>query len=163
MFKWPIHIKIILDVQIIFSVHPQVSWSDTDHYKHTNFTSYARYTVDALHAAIRAETENSDGSFSKDSPLSNGDGSNQREITSGSGDARPTALKGITREVISNGLKNIQVCYLSESLEGQILNAHIWQEAGQKNVVFCSIERDRKEVCQLQLEYFDDSKSDALL
>ncbi|CAG5117187.1 unnamed protein product [Candidula unifasciata] len=142
----------------------QVSWSDTDHYQHTNFTSYARFSIDALHAAIRMENGNTENSRSnKDSPATNADGHNQREKASDSSDAHPAALKGITREIISNGLKNIQICYLNESLEGQNLDAHVWQQAGQKHEVFCSIERGSVEVCQLKLEYFENDESDDLI
>lgn len=30
-----------------------VAWSDTDHNAHTNFTSYIRFAVDAVHHAVR--------------------------------------------------------------------------------------------------------------
>uniref|UniRef100_A0A0B6ZLL4 Uncharacterized protein n=1 Tax=Arion vulgaris TaxID=1028688 RepID=A0A0B6ZLL4_9EUPU len=64
-------------------------------------------------------------------------------------------LQGICKEKIANGLKNVQICYLSESLEGQTLNVHVWQQVGLEYVVWCAVERDSKDICQIKLEYFD--------
>ena len=31
----------------------KIAWSDTDNYKHTNFASYPRFALDAVHDALR--------------------------------------------------------------------------------------------------------------
>ena len=43
------------ELNYLASLIPQVkiAWSDTDNYKHTNFASYPRFAVDAVHDALR--------------------------------------------------------------------------------------------------------------
>jgi len=31
----------------------KIAWSDTDNYKHTNFSSYLRFAIDAVHDALK--------------------------------------------------------------------------------------------------------------
>ncbi|BFZ22274.1 hypothetical protein BsWGS_25313 [Bradybaena similaris] len=160
-----------------------VSWSDTDIQKHTNFASYVRFALDCLHAAVREEpgdsTKNSTPTKSKEA-THNGSEINSETVTTSESvlnhdgsDGNPQSkssskhattngnttpdkpLQGITKEKIANGLKTIQICYLSESLEGETLNVHIWQEAGLEYDVWCAVERDSKDICQIKLEYFD--------
>ncbi|CAL1536199.1 unnamed protein product [Lymnaea stagnalis] len=125
---------------LTYSMPVVVRWSDTDNYNHTNFASYVHWAINAIHAAIREE-EKAKGLKS-----------------TVSADQLPSsALNGINKDIVSNGLKDVQICYLNESLEGQALNVHVWQQDNLEHKVFTSIERGEDDICQLQFEYFSSS------
>ncbi|KAI8767403.1 hypothetical protein BgiMline_026392 [Biomphalaria glabrata] len=109
-----------------------VRWSDTDGYNHTNFASYVHWVVNAIHASLSEQS----AEVAKDESSS-------------------SAMPLISKEIITNGLKDIQICYLSESLENQSLDVHIWQQDQENHKVYAAIERGKDDICQMQLEYFD--------
>lgn len=102
---------------------------------------------------VNHEQAASDSKNGHDGNLQNKSG-NEHAMTNGNS-TPDKPLQGITKDKIANGLKTIQICYLSESLEGQTLNVHIWQQAGLEYDVWCAVERDSKDICQMKLQYFD--------
>ena len=65
-----------------------------------------------------------------------------------------SGLGGLSEQVVARGVSRLQVSYQSESLEGQTLTSHLWQnEEEGDQVVRCSIERDGRNICQLVIQY----------
>lgn len=155
----------VLSVVSYFSLCSQVNWSDTDNYKHTNFASYVRFGLDALHAALLEgkETSSENPDVSQEPVSTNNSRTNYSQTEVNGTGIFSKALQGISEKKIANGLKTVQINYLNESVEGQILNAHVWQQAGHENVVWCSIEQGIKDICQIKFEYFStDELSDSI-
>ncbi|CAL1536200.1 unnamed protein product, partial [Lymnaea stagnalis] len=114
----------------------KVRWSDIDYNNHSTFTSYVHWAINAIHATIREEDE-----------------AKGLKSTFGADQRPSSALNGINKDIITNGLKDVQICFLSESLEGQVLNVHVWQQHNLAHAVFTSIERDSEVICQIKFEY----------
>ena len=52
----------------------------------------------------------------------------------------------------------MQAVFLSECLHGDALETHLWQEdGGEKELVYFSVTKDGKDVCQMKMWFFDDS------
>ncbi|CAG5131212.1 unnamed protein product [Candidula unifasciata] len=58
------------------------------------------------------------------------------------------------RDMIRDGLKVLNICYVNECHEGDIIDVHVWQEDSEACTVRCSIEKGSQLLCQLRLEYF---------
>ncbi|GFN93389.1 hypothetical protein PoB_001989500 [Plakobranchus ocellatus] len=120
--------------------HPiLVQWSDTDEFGHANWASYVQWAADAVHAALRPSK-----------------GSNQPPSAS-----TAPALRGLTRETYSRGLAKFQVSYYRECVEGDQVEAHVWQDKsdGDPGLVYCCLVKDREEICQVKMWYFKGDKT----
>ena len=132
------------------TISSQVQWTDTDQYKHTNFTTYARWALDALHAALRMKDE----SQHKLSNAPNGTDEKYPDQTEAC-----VALPYITNEILTGGLHKMQVTYMKECLEGECVETHVWQEdGGEKELVLFSVVKDGEDVCQMKMWYFSDDE-----
>uniref|UniRef100_A0A2C9L6B3 Acyl-ACP thioesterase-like C-terminal domain-containing protein n=2 Tax=Biomphalaria glabrata TaxID=6526 RepID=A0A2C9L6B3_BIOGL len=109
-----------------------VQWLDTDGFRHTNFSSYVNWVLNAIYSSL-----------------------SKQELEPAQGSSSSAFLPGVTRAALSRGVKDLKIRYISESLENQNLNVYVWQEESQTNTFFASVERENLQVCQLQLEYFD--------
>ena len=66
-----------------------------------------------------------------------------------------SVLDGIKQKHLRGGLKRVEMCYLKECVEGDLVLTHLWQEAGRDTEVMCSVELASGEpLCHLTLEYF---------
>ena len=138
------------------SITSQVQWTDTDQFKHTNFTTYVRWALDALHAALFLQPGSTSGDSSDNLP-----GTSSTANGPGEGEPNPPssnaslALRGITKETVARGLHKMQVSYMKECLEGDHVETHLWQEEGaEKELVLFSVVRAGEDVCQLKMWYF---------
>lgn len=109
----------------------QVQWSDIDQYNHTNYTSYSKFAVDSMQAALHKQEK----------------------------DGRVEGLKDLTFDFVDNGLKQLNICYLQQSLMGDTLDVHVWQEEGDSHTIICSMHLGESHICQVFLEYFDSDNS----
>lgn len=69
-------------------------------------------------------------------------------------DANSSSLWEVTKDVVNEGLKSLEVLYASDCVEGDIVGVHIWQEEFESYTFRCSIEKGPKLICQIVLEYF---------
>ncbi|RUS78434.1 hypothetical protein EGW08_013808 [Elysia chlorotica] len=137
---------------VTFSQSSKVQWSDTDQYKHTNFTTYARWAMDTLHAALRIRDDPRPQSQHKpgDDAQSGINGKYPDQTIDAS-----KALPNITKEILSCGLHKVQITYLKECLEGETVETHVWQEDGaEKELVLFSVVKNNEDVCQIKMWYF---------
>ena len=66
-----------------------------------------------------------------------------------------TALRGITKETVANGVRRVHINYLKECLEGECVQTHVWQEeGGEKELVLFSVVKDGEDICQMKMWYF---------
>ncbi|XP_059174192.1 uncharacterized protein LOC131954484 isoform X2 [Physella acuta] len=75
-------------------------------------------------------------------------------------DKKTAAMRGLTEEIILNGLKNLQIVNFQECLEGDHLDIHVWQDAADKHVVYCSAEKGSKKIAQIKFSYYDTCQHD---
>ncbi|BFZ06284.1 hypothetical protein BsWGS_09323 [Bradybaena similaris] len=64
------------------------------------------------------------------------------------------ALRGMSEDIVKQGMKLLRVCYINECNEGDVVDVHLWQEAGEGFTVRCSVEKGEQLICQIVLEYF---------
>ncbi|KAK0048208.1 hypothetical protein Bpfe_022468 [Biomphalaria pfeifferi] len=144
----------------------QIVWSDTDSNNHTNFSSYVQFGLDTLRLALlqmdlstcqKIESPNLAHS------VTDTEGSKTKTLTEMVSAANcncdvqsnVSAIPWMTKDLLTNGVKNLKICYMRESVEGDMLDVHVWQEPGEEFKVRGSIEAlDGKAICQYIIEYF---------
>ncbi|KAH9509826.1 hypothetical protein Btru_045329 [Bulinus truncatus] len=146
----------------------QIVFSYTDANNHTNFSSYVQFGLDTLHLAMlqKSQTSHVDGNLrGPDHKLFN---TSQEAPKTSAGvvscscesSCPVSAVPWMTEDIVRNGVRNLKICYMKESLEGGIIDVHIWQEAGEEMKVKCSVETlEGIILCQFILEYFPPSSS----
>ena len=104
----------------------KIAWSDTDNYKHTNFSSYLRFAIDAVHDALKQGKLQSQIS--------------EAEVSSGTAVAKVAYLgESVEGDVLRvkvwcpEGLERTVMCSMEK--EGQVVN--------QVTLTFHSAERER--------------------
>ncbi|CAG5120785.1 unnamed protein product [Candidula unifasciata] len=162
----------------------QVLWIETDSNAHTNFTSYVKYATDGLHSAMREASKDDSTDFASGHQDATSDNVTASSITNssfagetaswtsdvpseaafsgntawtGSSTGRRCsrrALKDMSKDILKQGLKLLRVCYINECLEGDVVDVHLWQEAGEEFTVRCSVEKGEQLICQIVLQYF---------
>ncbi|XP_005099554.1 uncharacterized protein LOC101846505 [Aplysia californica] len=143
----------------------KVAWSDTDWYQHTNYASYARFATNALHQALVSgatqlpREKSSSESNTRTSFSSTGRSTGTSSDISGSPSPQSNELsssvfQGISEDVVKNGLKTFRIVYFQECKEGETIDVHLWQQAGEMNVVRCHVNRGDQLLAQMTLEYF---------
>ncbi|XP_060074953.1 uncharacterized protein LOC132554654 [Ylistrum balloti] len=92
-----------------------IAWSDTDANLHTNWTSYARFAVDAAHHCHQnGALENFEDNF-------------------------------------SNGIHKVQIYFYGESVQGDKLTVHTWQDKSDHRILMMDIYNKEKSICQIKL------------
>ncbi|GFN93386.1 hypothetical protein PoB_001989200 [Plakobranchus ocellatus] len=149
--------------------HPiQVQWSDTDEYRHANWSSYMKWATDALHAALMLDknVKSSSGDSGRQTATATSTHCNNDKTpltTSPEQAENPgkmargaVALCGINEETMRQGLAKFQVSFYRECLEGDQVEAHVWQDGsdGDPGLVYCCLVKDREEICQVKMWYF---------
>lgn len=124
----------------------QVTWSDTDKNDHTNYASYIQFAINGIQQALKLKEVADIYAVSEKS--------DQRKTCTSTRQAK-LCLRGMSREIMRNGLHSAKISFLKESLLGDVLDIHLWQEDGCEPNVFCVVELGGKELCQIQLEYFN--------
>ncbi|KAI8778202.1 hypothetical protein BgiBS90_020852 [Biomphalaria glabrata] len=143
----------------------QIVWSNTDSNNHTNFSSYVQFGLDTLRLALLQKGLSS--CQKTESPNQTHNVIDTECIKTKSLPATPSncsiqsivsALPWLTKGLLTSGVKNLKTCYMRESVEGDILDVHVWQEPGEEFKVRSSIEAlDGKVICQYIIEYFTPS------
>ncbi|GFS11589.1 hypothetical protein ElyMa_001351300 [Elysia marginata] len=129
--------------------HPSVvQWSECGRtFKNADWTAYADWAVDALRAALLLQTDTSYVPFSYGAPPGESPTMKAR-----------AALRGITSDMVDNGFRKMQAVFLSECLEGEYIETHLWQDdSGEKELVYFSVVKNGKDVCQMKIWFFSDS------
>ncbi|GFO22931.1 hypothetical protein PoB_004943600 [Plakobranchus ocellatus] len=138
-----------------FALPFTVRWADTDGYNHTNFSTYAHWAVNALHAALLIQSNSNEHTTNNVGTASTGLGEGTASAA-----AAASALHGITKEIVARGLQKMQVTYMKECLEGELVETHVWQEeGGEREMVWFSIVKDGEDICQMKMWYFPDNAS----
>ncbi|GFN93387.1 hypothetical protein PoB_001989300 [Plakobranchus ocellatus] len=136
----------------------QVQWSETDEYGHANWASYMKWVTDALHAALLPKkTGNSTTTNPSQEKSAQGQPGGQSQQTSIRGAG---ALCGITEETVRRGLAKFQVTYYRECLEGDQIQAHVWQDKRERDQgpVYGCVMKAGEEICEIKLWYFTDDE-----
>ncbi|RUS75987.1 hypothetical protein EGW08_016232 [Elysia chlorotica] len=141
----------------------QVLLSDIDGNKHTNYKVYIRGCYDALQHAITTKemlrpikiesaTDGPSGEMTGTNP-------NVGNPSASANDSHKEVLpKWLTADIMKKGIKTLRAKFIKESLCGEEVTTHVWQERDKPLWVFFSMEREttngNQVLFEMSLEYF---------
>ncbi|RUS86507.1 hypothetical protein EGW08_005757 [Elysia chlorotica] len=137
--------------------------SDIDGNKHTNYKVYIRGCYDALQHAITTKemlrpikiesaTDGPSGEMTGTNP-------NVGNPSASANDSHKEVLpKWLTADIMKKGIKTLRAKFIKESLCGEEVTTHVWQERDKPLWVFFSMEREttngNQVLFEMSLEYF---------